>query len=253
VLRIVRRSNAAKLGSFSLRCLRPPLYFETPSWHGGVAVLSGALRCTSHSRPAQLLRRLWATRSSPRLESRAPPSPWPPVALWPLRTHRSLRLAAHDTQHHTALLLTALRPAACTQHGPRTPARPFGPAVTAPATQHTQPAAPCELLMGAASRTLTAALPNRHARTPAGSGVGDGVGVRVPVQPAASDPSTCACPCSRPATFGARAQVMSIRLWCLCASTCESQWEESGAHRAPRALIFSLVSGGGREKLLRRY
>ena len=139
-----------------------------------------ALRCTSHSRPAQLLRRLWATRSSPRLESRAPPSPWPPVALWPLRTHRSLRLAAHDTQHHTALLLTALRPAACTQHGPRTPARPFGPAVTAPATQHTQPAAPCELLMGAASRTLTAALPNRHARTPAGSGVGDGVGVRVP-------------------------------------------------------------------------
>ena len=72
----------------------------------------------------------------PRLELRAAPSsPPPPTARSPLRTHCSLQLAAHDTQHHTALLLTALWPAACTQHSPRTPARPFGSAVTAPATR----------------------------------------------------------------------------------------------------------------------
>ena len=180
-----------------------------------------------------------ASRSSPRLEPRAPPSPSPPVSLWPARTHCSLRLAAHDTQHHTALILTALRPAACTQHGARTPARPFGPAVTASATQHTQPAAPCELLMGAASRTLTAALPNRHARTPAGSGVGDGVGVRVPVQPAASDPSTCARPRSRASACCAQGSTTTC-CTCTCTSTCTCLYCVQHVRRGERVLCVRL-------------
>ena len=107
------------------------------------------------------LRRLWATRSLPRLEPRAPPSPSPPVALWPLRTHRSLRLAAHDTQHHTALFSNTSQPRASSESPPRTPGRPATSPRTAPSLGQCAPAAPCELLMMAELGTVATRSP-RH-------------------------------------------------------------------------------------------
>ena len=121
---------------------------------------SASLHCRTRVL-SPLLRRLWATRSSPRLESRAPPSPWPPVALWPLRTHRSLRLAAHEHMQHDAQFSNTSQLRASTESPPRTPGRPATSPRTAPSLGQCAPAAPCELLMRAELGTVATRSP-RH-------------------------------------------------------------------------------------------
>ena len=133
---------------------------NAPAWH---QIFSRRARrcCVSLVSWRSLPGRPCASRSSPRLEPRAPPSPWPPVALWPLRTHRSLRLAAHDTQHHDALFSNTSQLRASTESPPRTPGRPATSPRTAPSLGQCAPAAPCELLMRAELGTVATRSP-RH-------------------------------------------------------------------------------------------
>ena len=130
-----------------------------PAGSAGRKVLRGSLLLLSRA-PDQV---------PPRLELRAAPSSPPPTtARSPLRTHCSLQLAAHETApYRTAphcIVARGVYPALSTH--PSTPVW-----VDRNSTRHSahSPAASCELLTGAATMALTAALSNRHARTPAGS------------------------------------------------------------------------------------